>query len=261
MNSRQRQEQIAALLETQEHCGVAELARRLGVSDMTIRRDLRALASHGRAIRTHGGAAATPRVSFEFEFLRRGKTQESAKRAIAAAAAQFVRDGERVLLDSGTTTLALAQLLKSKRDLTVITTSLPIASTLQFCAGVRVLLLGGVLRADSPDLIGALTEANLEQLRADVAVIGADAIDERGTIYHQSPEIARLVGKMAASAARVYVAADSSKIGRTALARSGSLRKWNGLITDSGIASTTSAALKRAGVRVIKARVTGRNGQ
>lgn len=261
LNSRKRQEQIAALLESRQHCGVMELAQRFGVSDMTIRRDLRALADHGRAIRTHGGAAASSKVSFEFEFLRRRRTQESAKQAVGAAAAKLVRDGDKVLLDSGTTTLALAQHLKSKQNLTIITTSLPVASTLQFCAGVRVLLLGGYVRADSPDLIGALTEFNLEQLRADVAILGADAVDERGAVYHESPETSRLVAKMAAAAQRVYVVADSSKIGRTALMKSGSLSRWNGLVTDSKLPKAMAAALKRGGVQVIKAQRAERNGE
>lgn len=255
--ARQRQEQIAALLHSREHCGVGELARRFGVSEMTIRRDLHALADHGRAIRTHGGAAASPRVSFEFDFLRRRKTREAAKAAIAAAAAALVRDGERVLLDSGTTTLAMAAHLKARKNLTIITTSLPIASALQFCPSLRVLLLGGYLRPDSPDLIGALTESNLEQLRADVAVLGADAVDDTGTVYHQLPETARLVAKMAAAAGRAYVVADSSKVGRTALARTGSLREWEALITDDGLSSSQAARLRRSAVRLILARPKG----
>ena len=109
------------------------------------------------------------RVSFEFEFLNRVKENQSAKEAIAVAAAAEVKDGESVMLDSGTTTRELAKQLRGKQALTVITSSLPIAAELQYDQQIEVLLLGGRLRASSPDLAGALTERNLETLRADVA--------------------------------------------------------------------------------------------
>ncbi len=248
-----RQQEIAAALEHNGDVSVADLARRFRVSEMTIRRDLQALADSGRVIRTHGGATAAPKVSFEFEFLRRRQSAQQAKEAIGSAAAGLVKDGQTVMLDSGTSTLAVAQHLKSKQHLTVITTSLPIASALQFCSSIRLLLLGGFVRADSPDLSGGLTESNLERLRADVAIIGAEAIDLKGFVYHASLEVVRLVSKMAQAAQRVYVVADSAKLGRTALARTGHLKDWDGLITDRGAPATTLSALRRAGARIIKA--------
>lgn len=253
MSATARQNRIAELLAERGECSVGFLARRLAVSGMTVRRDLDALARAGRVLRTHGGATRAERISFEFEFLRRVQSRRAAKEAIGAAAASLVRDGESVMLDSGTTTLALAHRLRSKRDLTVVTTSLPIASALQFCDSVRVLLLGGYLRRDAPDLTGALTEANLEGLRADVAFVGADGIDRRGFVYNASLAVGRMLRKMAGAAARVYVVADSSKIGRTALARFGRVADWDGLITDNGIRPADAAALRKSKVRIIKA--------
>ena len=133
-----RQSQIITLLQKQERYSVDELRSHFRVSDMTIRRDLDALASRGQIIRTHGGALAAPKISFEFSFLRRRQVQESAKDRIADAAAKLVTDGQTVMLDSGTTTLAVAERLKVRRDLTVITSSLPIAAALQFCQSLRV---------------------------------------------------------------------------------------------------------------------------
>lgn len=253
MNQRTRRSRISELLNQRGECSVEHLARRVGVSTMTIRRDLQALAAAGRVIRTHGGATPAERIAFEFQFLERSRKNRRAKWAIAAAAAELVDDGQSVLLDSGTTTLALAERLKTKKSLTVITTSLPIASALQFCERIEVLLLGGFVRRDSPDLTGALTEANVERLRADVAFIGADGVDRRGNIYNASLPVGRLLGKMASSANRVYVVADSSKIGASALMRFGSIAKWDGLITDAGVERATAAALRRAGVNLIKA--------
>jgi len=253
MNAASRQSQVIELLNTRGECSVDFLARRLQVSGMTIRRDLQELAAAGRLIRTHGGATPAQRVSFEFQFLNRTRQNQEAKIAIAAAAAELVHDGESVMIDSGTTTLALAVRLKERKDLTIITTSLPIASELQFCPNVQVLLLGGLLRHGAPDLAGPLTETNLEHLRADVAFLGADAIDNEGYAYNNSIEVGRMLTKMAASAKRTFAVADSSKLGRTALMRYGSITGWEGLITDEGIQKNVAADLKRAGVRVIKA--------
>ena len=247
-----RQERILAELDARGECGVDQLARQFGVTGMTIRRDLQALADAGRAIRTHGGAAPTARVSFEFRFLEHTGRRRQAKEAIAASAAELVEPGQSVMLDSGTTTLAVARQLKRKPGLTVITTSLPIASELYGCEEVDVMLLGGLLRRDSPDLTGSITEGNLDSLHADLAFLGADGIDAEGRVYNQAPALARMLAKMADAADRVYAVADSSKLGRKALMRFGDLSQWDGLITDNGADDSLLAQLGRNGVRVIR---------
>lgn len=262
MHAAARQARIAEVLSASGECSVGALARELGVSEMTVRRDLQSLAEAGRVLRTHGGAAPAERVSFEFQFLHRTRERRAEKEAIASAAAALVGDGASVMLDSGTTTLAIAARLKEKRGLTVITTSLPIASELQFAPNARVILLGGVLRQDAPDLFGPLTESNLECLSAEVAFIGADAIDAKGNVYNAAPDVARMLQIMAKSARRVYVVADSRKIGGTALMRFGRVAEWDGLITDNGLSKTMAQALRRAGAHVIQAPAmrTSRNG-
>jgi len=246
-----RQKQIETLLQTRGDCSVASLAGELGVSEMTIRRDLAELARDGRVIRTHGGAIPGDKVLFEFQFLERTSRNDPAKQAIAAAAARLVRPGQTVMMDSGTTTLALARSLRGLDRLTVMTTSLPIAAALQHARGIRVLLLGGFVQPEAPDLGGALTEANLEQLHADVAFIGADGVDLQGNVSNASPEVARMLGKMAGAASEAYVVADSSKIGRPALMRFGNLARWKALITDAGIRPAQRKALARAGVNLM----------
>jgi DeoR/GlpR family transcriptional regulator of sugar metabolism len=253
MNQVVRQKQMCELIAQRGECSIEELMERFAVSGMTVRRDLQSLANQGKVIRTHGGAAMAEQISFEFEFLNRVRENHRAKDAIAAAAAAEIKDGESVMLDSGTTTLALAKRLRGRRGLTVITSSLPIAAQLQYDQGVEVLLLGGRLRASSPDLAGAITESNLETLRADVAFLGADAVDSHGAVYQESPELARMLTKMAASAGRVFVVADGSKLGKTALWRFGRLAHWTALVTDAAADRATLASLKKAGVRIIKA--------
>lgn len=248
-----RHRRIEQLLEEQGECSVSGMAAQLGVSEMTIRRDLQALAAAGRIVRSHGGAAAVDEVLFRFEFQNRSKQQEAAKRQIARTAAAMIRDGDSVMLDSGTTTLALALELRHRKRLTLITPSLAIASALQQSASVQVLLLGGFVRRDSPDLVGIITETNLEHLKADWAFIGADGIDLQGNIYNASIEVCRMLTKMVASAKAAYVVSDHSKIGRTALMRFGNIADCAGLITDPSASPKHLQSLQKAGVRVVLA--------
>jgi DeoR family fructose operon transcriptional repressor len=246
-----REKQILTLLERKRTCSVEALAQACGVSDMTIRRDLQRLAEAGRVIRTHGGATPVEQVRFEFQFLQRRQVRRQQKEAIGRQAARLVEDGQSLMLDSGTTTLAMSRHLAARERLIVITTSLPIASALQATRSVETLLLGGFVRRDSPDLAGALTEANLERLRADLAFVGADGIDLDGGVYNASLPVARMLERMVQSAGGTYVLADSSKLGRTALARFGNASKWRGLITDAEVTAEQLSALRQAGVNVL----------
>lgn len=248
-----RREQILQSLQEHGECTVESLAHQFGVSDMTIRRDLQALADAGKVLRTHGGAAPTAKISFEFQFLNRSRSNLAAKQAIALLAAEQVDDGQSIMLDSGTTTLALAHELRRKADLTVITTSLPIASELQFSSSIEIVLLGGILRSDAPDLVGALTEANLETLHADIAFVGADGIDAQGNAYNDSIAVGRMLSKMIASATRVFVVADGSKIGRHSLMRFGNIAQFEALITDGAADEQVIETLQSQGVRVLRA--------
>ncbi|MBL4702033.1 MAG: DeoR/GlpR transcriptional regulator [Phycisphaeraceae bacterium] len=246
-----RREQILQLIQQQGECSIDALASTFDVSGMTIRRDLQDMVNDGQVIRTHGGATLAPKVSFEFRFLERVHQQSKEKEEIALQAVSLIRPGQTVLLDSSTTTLVIARKLISIPDVTVVTTSLPIASELYGQPGITVMLLGGVLRSDSPDLTGALTENCLEQICADIAFIGADAIDLSGHVYNINPEIGRMLKKMAASASRVYAVADHTKIGTHALMRFARITDWLGLITDSGVNRKAASQLRRAGVNLI----------
>lgn len=246
-----RQRRICELIAQQGQCTVEELSRRLGVSAMTIRRDLQALEQQGQIVRTHGGATLGYRTVFEFDFLKRVRLNLPAKQAIARKAVELLRNCSSLMLDASTTTLAIAQHLRGRTGLTVITTSLPAAGELQHEPGIDVLLPGGYLRPHSPDLSGPLTEMNLEQLHAEVAILGADAIDEKGYVYTNPPDTTDVLLKMAASADRVYIAADSSKLGRRGLRRFGRLTQWAGLITDSRADPTFLNALRQLGVQIL----------
>lgn len=248
-----RRRLILQMLRERGECSVDDLARACSVSDMTIRRMLTRLADEGQVVRTHGGASPASRVSFEFQFLRKSQIEPEAKDQIGAEAAKLVGDGQSIMLDSGSTTLALARQLTNRTGLTIITTSLPIASTMQQAPGVETLLLGGFVRREAPDLEGPLTEANLDTLRADMAFVGADGIDADGNVYNASLSVAKMLQKMVKAAGKTYVVADHTKLGRKALISFGNAREWAGLITDAGDDNEIVSQLRVAGVNIIQA--------
>ncbi len=248
-----RREQVLRLLADQPEYSVDALAEYFGVSGMTIRRDLQELTATGQIVRTHGGAVLADHVSFEFRFLERTDRCPREKEQVARLAATLVKPGQSVLLDSGTTTLAIARALRDVPGVTVATTSLPIASVLYGSRDTEVILLGGALRKDSPDLVGVFTEYCLEMLQADMAFIGADAVDEKGNIYNRSPELGQLLRRMPQAVKKVYAVADHTKIGQTELIRFGQVAKWEALITDAGLDRKLRRKLERAGVNVLQA--------
>ncbi len=246
-----RQTRIRERFAEQPGVSISQLAREFDVSEMTIRRDLAALEGKSHIHRTHGGAVLTERMMLEFDYRDRREHNRAAKRAIAAAARKLVQPGQRLILDTGTTTLELAALLKDGTDLTVITPSLAVASELQHAAGVEVILLGGVIRRGSPDLTGPVTEHCLELFAADLAFQGADAIGPDGAIYNSDLRLARVDRLMRRVAERCCVLADHTKLGRTSLARSGTLADVDTLITDDGAASETLKRYAKLGAEIV----------
>lgn len=246
----QRLEAIRQELLRSDEVSIEDLAGRFRVSAMTIRRDLERLESRGDVIRTHGGAALARRLTFEFSFREKQDRNRRQKSQIARRAAGIVEDGQVVILDTGTTTLEIARQLANRRNVTVITTSLAIVSTLQFAAGVRIVLLGGFLRGGSPDLHGPLTEQNIDMFRADIAFMGADAVDIDGVTYADDLQVVNLDRKMAANAGRVIVVVDSSKFGGSGMCRILGPDDYDSIISDPGLGEDVLKRLAKKGVHV-----------
>jgi len=255
----QRRLEILRLLRRENSVAVSHLARRFGVSEMTVRRDLSALEREGRVIRTYGGGVSTETVAFEFSFAEKMQRNTAAKERIGRTAAGLVRPGETVLLDTGTTTLQVARFLPDSPDITVVTTSLPIVSAL-FHKRVRVTLPGGDVRRRTPDIYGPLTESNLEDIHVDRAFLGADGLDVEAGLSTTDMSIARISRLMLQAARQAVVVLDSSKIGRICFARYAALSEIDLLVTDEGLSRKDRRAVERAGVKVMIARRAGRKG-
>ena len=247
----QRQSGIRDILQNRDSVAIPALASKYGVSEMTIRRDLDTLEATGQVRRTHGGATPAERMVFEFNFVARRRANILAKQAITARAAEMVHPGQRIIIDTGTTSLELAALLKDMEQLTVLTPSLAVASQLQFSEGIQTILLGGEIRRGSPDLTGLVTETVLDMFTADIAFQGADAIGTDGAMYTADMRISRVDQKIRKQAEHTYVLADSSKLGQTALVRHGFISEVKALITDDGIDRKIKTQLEKRGANII----------
>jgi DeoR/GlpR family transcriptional regulator of sugar metabolism len=249
-DSPSRRQKLLRLLSAKRRLSTVQLAKRFGVSEMTIRRDLRALGDSGLALRCYGGAVASRRITLEFAFDERRNRNLSEKRRIAQAAVRLIRPGQSLFLDTGTTTLEIAVLL-SQADLPcrVMTPSLAAASLLWAKENVELVLLGGRARQGSPDLVGPVTEWVLEQLSADWAFMGAEGIDLARGIFAEEAEVARMETLMASNARRTVLVADSTKFGRRGAARYLALRDLDEIITDRRLGRRERRILRKAGVK------------
>jgi DeoR family transcriptional regulator, aga operon transcriptional repressor len=250
MLSEERRREIVEVLQSDGRVLVGDLSKRFKTSLITIRKDLEFLHHHGMLERTHGGAlplrtgALNDRTLQEKERLHR---QE--KLRIAAAAAKIIRSGQVIILDSGTTTTAIARACRHFRSLTIITNATNIAGEL---AGtpVDVILTGGVLRKNSFSLVGPLAEESLLKLNADLLFLAVDGFDVRYGLTTPNLLEARVNRAMAEAARRTVVVCDSSKFGRRSLSLIMPTSSVHETITDRGISRHDLKALRAAKVEV-----------
>ena len=169
---------------------VQELSGELGVSAVTIRRDLAALNADGRLLRVHGGAMPSARMTCELSFREKASQHTAEKEAIGRAAAALAPRDATVFFDTGTTTLAVARALRHAKPRTIITVNLFIAAELIGEADTRVLMPGGEVGRKSPDLLGEWALRTLSEVNVDIAFLGCDSVDIADGFYAVTPESA-----------------------------------------------------------------------
>ncbi len=237
MLARQRQERILDQVRASGGVRVSDLVDLLGVSDMTIRRDIAMLARRGLVARVHGGAIAlSDRSADEPGFAAKSSLQTEEKEAIAAAAASLVQAGDCVAVSAGTTTFAVARQLRDVPGLTVVTNSVPAADMLHSSArdDLTVVLTGGV-RTPSDALVGPVTVAALRSLHVDWLFLGVHGIDERAGLTSPNLEEAETNRALIASARQIVVTADSTKWGVVALSSMARLDDVDIVVTDDAL--------------------------
>ena len=233
---------------------VEELAARFGISVVTIRSDLNALAAVGAVVRTHGGALVQ-RDTEELPITVKQKLHHDKKVRIAIEAARMIRDGETIVLDSGTTTAEIAKQIRGLRlqSLNVITNALNIAVLLANTPHVNLIMLGGQLRPNSYSLSGPQAVAALQGLYADRLFLGVDSLDP--DIGLMTPHLleAQLNAQMLKVSREVIGVADSSKLMTRNLSIIAGVEQLDKLITDRDADPAIVAELRRRGVEVVLA--------
>ncbi|HXM24077.1 MAG TPA: transcriptional repressor AgaR [Terriglobales bacterium] len=246
----ERRRLILEILNRDGRVLVGALAKHFRTSQVTIRKDLDILQAHGRVHRTHGGALPVRESALEDPTLReKEKLHRKEKLQIAAAAARMVKEGQVVILDSGTTTTAIALALRRFKNLTIITNAVNIAAELSG-SSLEVILTGGTLRKNSFSLVGPIAEETLRRLNADILFLGVDGFDVHYGL--STPNLLEAkVNRAMMDVARITVAVcDSSKFGRRSLSSIAPLSAVHHLITDRGIPKPDLAALKKIGIQV-----------
>ena len=251
----ERRRQIVELVQLQGDVVVADLCVHFGVSDMTIRRDLRDLDREGLIRRVHGGAVSSLGRSYEPPYKIRTTRQAEIKKAIGKKAAELILDGDSIALDVGTTTLEIAYALPGKRNLTIITASLPIAneivSNLSLNSDVRLILTGGIVRSGELSMVGHIAEQTYSNLHVDKAFIGVGGISLEDGLTEYNLEDALVKKPLIQNAHQRIVVADSSKIGRTTFTTVAPLSMVNTIVTDSDIPGEIKKSLQDQGIEVL----------
>jgi DeoR/GlpR family transcriptional regulator of sugar metabolism len=249
MLASQRRSVILELVEESGAVKVSELVERLGVSDMTIRRDIERLSSDGLLERVHGGALALgdSRSSEEPGFSAKSLLQRAQKQAIARAAARRVEAGSAIGISAGTTTFELARAVKDVPQLTVVTNSVPVAQLLHESGlpGQTVILTGGV-RTPSDALVGPVAVTALRSLHVDLLFLGAHGVDDRSGLTTPNLVESETNRALVASARHVCVLADSSKWGTVGLSTFADLAEVDLFVTDAGLPGRARESLRES---------------
>jgi len=246
----ERRQHISALLAKQGRVLVNELSESLGISTITVRKDLDNLQSRNLLVRTHGGALrpqagalSDPTIEEKVELHHDEKVR------IAAAAAAMVTDGQCVILDSGTTTTEIARALLSLRGLTGVTNALNIAIELAR-SDFEVILIGGTVRKNSLSVVGPMAEDVLKEIHADILFIGVDGFDTKVGLTTPNVLEARVNRAMVRAAEKVVAVCDSSKFNRRSLSLIVGPSEVHHVISDSRLAPDEVKAIREAGIEV-----------
>ena len=248
---RGRRQQILEMLERDGQVSVTDLAQQLQVSDVTIRKDLQELEELSFLRRVHGGAVPAHRSKYNLALGDKISRLAATKTAIAHEALQFIHDGDTLILDAGSTVLALARLLPGRfRGLTVVTNSLPVIAELSEHGDFDLVSLGGTVRLHSLAIIGPLTVHSLRKLHADRVFVGATgATLERGLSTPNFIE-AETKAAMIDAAHECIALLDGTKVGAASLAPFASWEQVHHLVTDAPLPTRVQDHLAEMNVQV-----------
>lgn len=249
MLKEERQQAILTVLMREGKVVAGELCQRFGVSEDTIRRDLRDLDQAGKMQRVHGGAL--PHSPAEASYEKRLSMETGAKEAIARAALKLIQDGQVILLDGGTTTLLIARMLPPTLKATIVTNNLPAAEVLTDHPGVKVILLGGQLFSSSRVTIGSMTIEALQRIRADLCLLGVCSLHPDVGLSVQDMEEGSVKRTMIARSQEVAAPITKDKLGRASAFVVAPLTSLTYLVPDPDIPAESLESYRNAGISLI----------
>lgn len=254
MNVDKRREIIIEHVNKRGKVTISEICDLFDVSEMTIRRDFRDLDKIGLLRRIHGGAVSGIGRSYEPAYTVRANDNYESKKAIGLKAAEYVHDGDSIFIDTGTTTIEFARALKNKRNLTIITSSIPVANevitTFSLLNDVRLIMTGGVVRAVELSMIGEDCHATILKYHVDKAFLGVSGIDLEAGLTEYNVDDAWVIKTAMKSAQQRIVLADSSKLGRVTFSSVSKLTDFDILITDKGAPEDFLEELRKLNVEI-----------
>jgi DeoR family galactitol utilization operon repressor len=236
----EREQEIMSRLTDDGTLTVSSLAARLGVSEVTIRGDLRTLEQRGLLVRTRGGARPTTLKSI----LQREKVNVDAKQRIAAAAAALVRDDDTIMIEAGTTTAMVVKHLAGRSGVQIVTNSALVFSAARSNPALGVILTGGVFRAESESFVGPLAERAITDFNTRLAFLGTDGFSPERGLTTRFVEGGQVASGMARRAEETWLLADSSKFGQAGFVTFLRLPDIAGIITDRGLPEGAADALR-----------------
>jgi DeoR family transcriptional regulator, fructose operon transcriptional repressor len=246
----ERKAQILEILKKRRTATVPELSQIFRVSGATIRTDLRDLQTAGTLTRTHGGAIEKTQTGFELDANQREIQNLGEKKKIAQIALELIHNGDKIILDTGSTTRELAKLLNQKKSITVLTNDFKIAEILEDCESVEILFLGGKIRKKFHCTVGLQGREIYSGLVFDKAFMGVNSFSlQKGAT---TPDInhAEIKKEMVKMSNKVILLCDSSKIGKVSFAQFATVKDIDSLITDQ-ISDTDKENFEEAGIEVI----------
>ncbi len=244
-----RDKAILELLADRSFISVSELANALGVSEVTIRGDLSTLEERGYLNRTRGGAAPTMHRSI----LERQKLHMEEKQRIARKAAELVCDGDRIMIEAGTTTALISRYLIEKQDVQIVTNSMLAFSYSRTNPFINLILTGGTFRRETESLVGPIAVQSLGSFNARLAFVGTDGFSIQRGMTTQLTEGAEIVRAMSKLAEITWLIADSSKFDRAGFVSVQPLNSVHGIISDTGLSKEAIEALQAEGLEVLLA--------
>jgi DeoR/GlpR family transcriptional regulator of sugar metabolism len=257
MNAVERHNKIVEFVLENGRVDITDICEMFDVSEMTARRDLNELDRQGLLRRVHGGGIANLGRSYEPPFQTRATKNESQKRAIGLRAAELIIDGDSIALDVGTTTLEIVPGLRGKRNLTIVTSCLQIASKvveqLSLEIDARLILTGGIIRPRELSMIGPIPEQVYQEFHVDKAFIGIGGINLEVGLTEYNIEDTQIKKILIRSAREKIVVADGSKFGVTTFASVAALTAVDKIVTDKTAPPDVVAQIREQGVEVILA--------